>query len=163
MRSDRYMKITIGPFKFNPMAEYNLKKNHKDRQKAIDRFKKLLDEEAFVDLTKRVPRRSLDQNGWLHLLFTFFAIDYGMTMEESKTFLKRECPFMTYKKIMKENGASVFFLKQTSRLDKKECSEFIEWIYTYSGQKGINLPDKEDYLANKEAYQKLIRSHRQYL
>lgn len=143
--------------------QYELNINKPDRQKAIDRFKKLLDEEATVELKKVVGRRSMDQNGWIHLLFTFYAIEYGYTKQEAKDLLKDECHFMSYKKIRNETGEEFIFRKQTSRLDKRECSEFIEWIYNYAGKNGFSLPSVEEYAANKSTYQELIRSCKSYL
>lgn len=145
------------------MAEYNLGKNHKDRQRAIDRFKELLDQEKIVEIIVRKQRRSLDQNGWMHLLFTFYAIEFSLTMYEAKEHLKKTCPFMKYEKVITETGEQIVFFKQTSRLSMEDCSAFIEWIYDYAGTHGCHLPSKEEYVANKHMYQKLIRSHRQYL
>lgn len=144
------------------MAEYNLSKPDQ-KKRSDDRYKALREKGAIIELREITGRRSLDQNGWLHMLITLYAIEFGHTMEEAKTILKRECHFMRYSKKTQEGGKEIQFLKQTSRLDTKECSEFIEWIYTFAGQNGCHLPTKDEYLERKGEYQAIMRSHRQYL
>ncbi len=143
--------------------QFQLKLNTSERQKAIDRFKKLLDEEATVELRKIVGTRTLSQNAWLHVLVTLYAIHFGLMREEAKTLLKRECPFMRYSKVIGEDQDEVVFLKQTSRLDKRELGEFIEWIYDHSAKEMCALPSLEQYKKNKSTYDQIIRSHKQYL
>lgn len=143
--------------------QFSLKQNVPDRNKAIERFKKLLEEECTIELKKVLGKRTLSQNDWIHVLITLYAIEYGYTMDESKNLLKSECPFMSYKKVRTDLEGELVFLKQTSKLDKKECSEFIEWIYDYAGKNGCHLPTVEEYVENKSEYQKLIRSCKNYL
>jgi len=145
------------------MAEYNLKEGNPERLKARERFIKLMEEGAYVELRKIQPKRSLDQNGWLHIMFTLYAIEAALSLDEAKTFLKSQCHFMNYQKLVGEDQVQVIFFRQTSRLKVDECSEFIEWVYEFSGKNGIALPSKEEYVENKEWYQKLMRSHRAHL
>lgn len=143
--------------------EYSLKINTPERDKAVERFNKLLDQEANIELRKIQPKRTLSQNAWIHLLITLYAIEAGLTIEESKTYLKNQCHFMNYKKQVGEDSVEVLFLRPTSSLDVQECSEFIEWVYDYAGTNGISLPTKEDYIKNKAWFQKLLRTHKRYL
>jgi hypothetical protein len=143
--------------------QYILTQDQPQRQKAIDRFKLLLDQEATVELKKVIGRRTLSQNAFLHVLITLYGINFGLKIEEAKVLLKRECPFMRYTKQIGEDREPVVFLKQTRDLDKRELGEFIEWIYTHAAQQMCPLPELEDYKANKPTFDAVIRSHRAYL
>ena len=143
--------------------QFQLNINTGDREKAIERFKKLLDEEATIELKKIVGRRTLSQNAFLHILITIYAIHFGLMLEEAKVQLKRCCPFMRYSKLIGEDQVETVFLKQTSRLDKRELGEFIDWIYVHSSKENCYLPTIEEYKNDKSTYDSIIRSHRQYL
>ena len=96
-----------------------------DLSKTIDRnkFKEygefLLKKEYKTSLQKIIPKRTVQQNKYLHVCITIFAIEFGYTLEEAKTLLKRCCDFMRYEK----NGNK--FLKKTSRLDSGELTKYI--------------------------------------
>ncbi len=131
--------------------------NPLDINKANSYFKSLLDSKSKIELKKIIPKRSLQLNKFLHVCITLFAIELGYTLEEAKTLLKRSCDFMIYEK----NGQK--FLRKTSKMDNKECSEFGEWIRNYASQQGIYIPDASEYLENKFNIDKEIDKHKQYL
>lgn len=133
------------------------------RAKAVARFKKLLDTNATIELKKVIERRTISQNSFLHVLISLYAVNFGLTLEEAKTFLKSECPFMTYKKYIEELEQERTFVRRTRDLNKQELGEFIEWIYEHSAQNMCPLPELEDYKANKSTFDTVIRSHRAYL
>lgn len=120
-------------------------------------FTKLIESESKIELKKIIKRRSLNLNRYLHVVITLFAIEYGYTLEEAKTLLKRLCGFMVYE--TKGNK----FLKQTSKLDNLECSQFVEWIRNYASQQGLYIPDAEEYKANQFNIDKEINNHKEYL
>lgn len=110
-----------------------------------------------VELKKVHKKRTLSQNSFIHVLFTLYGIEFGYTMEEAKTHLKRSCPFMRYEK----NGE--WFLKKTSAMSTEELSEFIEWIYNYTSGNGCYLPSSESYSNNIAYYSNIIESNKEYL
>lgn len=128
-----------------------------EKEKAIVRFKHLLEKESNIDLTEVKKLRTLSQNKYLHICVTMFGIEFGLTVDESKTHLKRNCHFMRY-----EKDGDVY-LKRTRGMDTKELTDFIEWIIEYAGTKGLLIHSSEDYLANQFAIDKEIDKFNQYL
>lgn len=131
--------------------------NEYDLKKASAYFKKLVDAKSKIELKKHNNKRSISLNAYLHVCISLFAINYGYTLEEAKTLLKRMCSFMVYKK----NGNT--FLKKTSKLDNLDCSEFVGWIRNYASQQGLYIPDAEEYKHNKFTIDKEINNNKQYL
>lgn len=134
----------------NPNNELELKK-------ANTYYKKLVDRKSKFELRKIIPKRSISLNSYLHVCISIYAIEYGYTLKEAKTYLKRICPFMIYEK----NGQK--FLKETSKMNNLECSDFVEWIRNYSAQNGLYIPEAEEYRLNKYEIDKQIDRHKQYL
>ena len=131
--------------------------NSLDVKKYENYSAKLLEGKCKVELRKIIPKRTINLNKYLHVCISIFAIEFGYTLEESKILLKRKCDFMVYEK----NGSK--FLKQTSKFDNKECSEFVGWIRNYSADKGCYIPDADEYKLNQFNIDKEINKHKQYL
>ena len=131
--------------------------NPTEVKKAEIYFSKLIEGKNKIELKKLIQKRSLNLNSYLHVVITLFAIEYGYTLDEAKTLLKRLCGFMIYE----TKGTK--FLKQTSKLDNLECSKFVEWIRNYASQQGLYIPDAEEYKTNKFTIDKEINNHKQYL
>ena len=135
---------------------YNLEKPT-DREKFNKRIPGLLEGEKIVELREVRRRRTLDQNSYLHVLFTIWAVEYGYTMQEAKTLIKRRCPFMVYEK----NGDK--FVKQTSKMDTGELTEFIDWFRSWSSQNGLYLPTPEEYYQEQYFYHNLGEQNKEFL
>jgi hypothetical protein len=120
-------------------------------------FDKLQDYEGVIELRKVMKPRTIQQNKFLHVLITLFAIECGYTLDEAKTLLKRQCDFMIYEKKGKT------FLKRTRDLSVSELAEFITWIRNYAGMNEIYLPSSDDYLRNWQEIEKTIEQNRTYL
>jgi hypothetical protein len=110
-----------------------------------------------VELKKLGANRTIPLNSYLHVCISLFAIEYGYTLAEAKTMLKRLCEFMVYEK----NGEK--FLIETSKQNNDECSRFVEWIRNYSSQQGLYIPDADEYKENKFSIDKEIDKHKTYL
>ena len=121
------------------------------------RLKKLIEQGKVIEINVKNKKRTIKLNSYLHICITLFAINFGYTLEEAKTLLKRMCNFMIYEK----NGQK--FLKRTRDLDNKECSDFVEWIRNYSSQNGYYIPTSEEYKNNSIEIDKEISKHKQYL
>ena len=63
--------------------------NPLDSKKAETYFKKLLEAKKKIELKEIKAKRSIKHNAYLHVCITLFAIEFGYTIEESKTLLKR--------------------------------------------------------------------------
>ena len=131
--------------------------NSLEVQKAKTRFDYLVSQKAKIDLLKINPKRSTNQNSYLHVCITLFGIHVGLTIEEAKTHLKRSCGFMVYDK----NGEK--FLKMTSKMDSLELTEFIGWIRNYASDNGLYIPNSEEYYDNKFYFDREIESNKEYL
>ena len=131
--------------------------NNQDFKKAETYFYKLAESESKIELKKIIPKRSISLNSYLHVCISLFAVEFGYTLDETKTLLKRLCSFMVYKK----NG--IKFLKKTSKLDNLECSKFVEFIRNYASQQGLYIPDADEYLSNKFNIDKEINKNKEYL
>ena len=128
-----------------------------DLKKAELYFKTMVISKFKVELKRILPNRSISLNSYLHVCISLFSIEFGYTLEESKTLLKRKCSFMIYEK----NGLK--FLKKTSTLNNKECSEFVEFIRNYAGKQNLYIPDAEEYKTNKFNIDKEINKNKEYL
>lgn len=128
-----------------------------DQSKAVTYLTKLLEGEKLIELKEIRKVRTLRQNAYLHVIITLYAIEFGSTLEEAKTDLKRECSFMRYE----NNGRH--YLKSTAKLDTKELTEFIEWLRNYSSLNGCYLPTSEEYLEQKFNIDRSIEYNNQYL
>ena len=117
--------------------------NEFDRNKAKTYFKRLLSDNKKIELKEVRNNRTIKHNAYLHVCVSLFSIEFGYTLDESKTLLKRECSFMIYEK----NG--LVFLKKTSKMQSDELSKFIEFIRNYSSKQGCYIPTSSEYLENK--------------
>lgn len=136
--------------------KYSLSDNL-DLAKFKTKVAKLIEARKDVELKQIKQVRSIKSNAYLHVCITLFAMEFGYTIYESKTFLKRECNFMDYEK----NG--VRYLKETSKMDDRGISEFIEWIRNYAQGNGLYIPSPEEYLQYKIKIDKEIDKFKPYL
>lgn len=135
---------------YDPTDSFELKK-------AETHFKKLCESKEVFEMKTPRKVRSLSQNSYLHVCITLYAIEFGLTIEEAKTDLKRACQFMVYEK----KGTK--YLKQTRGMDSKELTDFIDWIRNYSAKEGCYIPSSEEYLQNKFNIDKDIERNKEYL
>tara|TARA_R110000823_G_scaffold250172_3_gene373331 strand:- start:767 stop:1180 length:414 start_codon:yes stop_codon:yes gene_type:complete len=110
-----------------------------------------------VELKAIRKSRTLSQNKYLHVCITLFAIEFGWTIEEAKTHLKRKCSFMVYQK---KNES---YLKRTRDMNTKELTDFVEWIRDFSALQGCYIPDPEEYKANQFEIDREIDKFNTYL
>ena len=130
---------------------------NEDLKKAELYFKTMVVSKFKIELKRILPNRSISINSYLHVCISLFSIEFGYTLEESKTLLKRKCSFMIYEK----NGLK--FLKKTRELNNQECSEFVEFIRNYAAQHNLYIPDADEYKTNKFNIDKEINKNKEYL
>ena len=134
----------------NPNNKLSLKKGE-------EYFNKLCEGKTPFELRKPRKKKSIQNNAYLHVCITLYAIEYGYTLEEAKTLLKRNCSFMVYEK----NGD--LFLKRVRDLDNKECADFTTWIRNQASKQGLYLPTPEEYILHQFEIDKQISSNKEYL
>ncbi len=131
--------------------------NNIDLKKADEYFCKLKSLGSKIEIKKIIPKRTTSLNSYLHVCISLYAIHFGYTLDEAKTLLKRLCSFMIYEK----NG--VKFLKKTSKMNNRECSDFVEWIRNHSSKEGCYIPSSEEYILGKYYIDKEIDANKKYL
>ena len=136
--------------KFNTSIEGDLKR-------AKVRFDYLCEKQKIIELKGCRKPRSLNQNSYLHVVITLYAIEFGYTLNEAKTDLKRMCGFMTYEK----NNSR--YLKETAKMNSTELTQFIDWIRNLASQNGLYIPDAEEYKTNKHSIDNDINKFKEYL
>ena len=55
-----------------------------DQKRATERFNFLLANNKTFELTEKKPKRSLSQNNYLHLILSWYALEYGETLDYIK-------------------------------------------------------------------------------
>ena len=131
--------------------------NQLEKNKLLARVDYLIENKKIVEVKAKNKNRTVTQNAYLHVLFNLYAIAFGYTSNESKTHMKRSCEFMIYEK----KGEK--FVKDTSSLDTKGLTDFIEWIRNYSSLNGHYLPTPDEYRLNRYMIDNEITLHKQYL
>ena len=116
-----------------------------DKKKAEMYFSKLLEDGAKIELKKIPKRRTLNQNSYLHAILTLYATEWGWTLEEAKTYVKRTLGY-TY---VKNNE---LFLTSTSTMNTKELTEFIDKFRNLSASQGFYLPSGDEIGQNWEYF-----------
>ncbi len=112
-----------------------------DCVKAHGYFDKLIKAGDAIELKKIHKNRTNKQNRYVHALFTLYGGEWGLTMEETKTVVKRELGY-----IYEKNGQK--FLMHTSQMDTKELTEFIDRFRNMSADQGLYLPSADEFNDN---------------
>ena len=58
--------------------------NEFDIQRAKERLEYLIEKKKTFEITEKKPKRTYSQNNYIHLLFAWFALEYGETPEYVK-------------------------------------------------------------------------------
>ena len=135
-----------------------------DIQRANSRLKYLIEKKKLFEIIEKKERRSISQNNYLHLIFSWFAIQTGYTEEEVKQeiFKKHINPSLFYEG---EHGQIVKIerWRSTAELDTGEMTLAIDRFRDYSAKElGIYLPEPKD-LAHLQEIEIEIKKQPQYL
>lgn len=120
--------------------------NTHHRQRAIIRFKNLIEKKAIIELVEKKPKRTIQQNRYLHLILGWFAFETGYTPEEVKQYIFKQIvnPEIFYDGEIGEIVA-VQRWRSTADLDTKELTTAIDKFRDYSSaEAGIYLPEPKD-------------------
>lgn len=118
-----------------------------DVKRLLAKIQYLIDKRKRVDIVEKKEKRTLSQNNYLHLILTYFAIEYGEPMEYiKKEYFKELCnPDMFI--IPKEDKfkGRTMILRSSSDLDSSEMTTAIDRFKNWSAKEaGIYLPDAND-------------------
>ena len=104
-----------------------------------------MEQNAKMEIKKIPQRRTLSQNAYLHVLFSLWGNEYGYSIDESKIVVKRALKY-----IYERNGET--FLRQTSGMDSKELTGFIDRFRNWSASEGFYLPTANEIGENYADY-----------
>lgn len=128
-----------------------MKYNLKDRVEALHAFSQLNDlalKEAEVEIKKVNPKRSLNQNNYLHLLLGAFGQHFGYSLEEAKQIYK-EISLDIYAYTKKNHQ----FFRSSASLNSAEMSKTIDRFRDFSVEQDFPLP-----LATDQAWLRSIEN-----
>ena len=136
-----------------------------DQNRFKHRLTKLYERGALVDLTDK-SKKTTSQNGYFHLIVSYFALEYGETASYVKQHIVKQlvCPdvFVT-ERANRKTGEIRPDLRSWSDLTKEECSLVIDRFLNWSFKEaGIRLPDPSD-LASIQAVRVEVDRNRAYI
>ena len=121
--------------------------NPLDKANFLLRAKKLAEGGKIVELTEKKPRRTLSQNAYCHLAISYFASEYGCTLEWAKQqyFKKLVNPDVFIREKDDKFLGNVKYLRSSADLDVTEMTTCIERFRNWSSiNADIYLPSPED-------------------
>ena len=123
---------------FNPTIEL-------DKKRAIERFKYFLSKGKTFELVEKKPKRSIRQNSYLHLILSWYAFEYGETMQyiKEEVFKKQiNKDIFEYEFINRKTGEIRIEYKSTAHLDTGQMTTAINRFRNYASKEaGIYLPE----------------------
>jgi len=115
-----------------------------DRQTAVARFEKLMKAKAKFELTEKKPIRSIPQNSYLHLIISWFALEYGETLHYVKQNIFKaivNADLFIYERVNTKTGSIRKDVRSTALLDSTQMTLAIDRFRAYSVKNGIYLPE----------------------
>lgn len=140
--------------------------NELDKNRAIEKFKYLLNKGKIIELKEKRKIRSISQNNYLHLILSWFALEMGESLEYTKReIFKKEInhDIFHFEFINRKTGEIRDDLKSSALLDTKEMTTAIERFRNFASKDlGIYLPEPND-LVNLREMERQIQNQKQYL
>jgi len=100
-------------------------------------------DQKIVEIKEVKPRRSLNQNAYLHLLLGAFGSHFGYTLEEAKIIYKDlNKGIYEYEKEIRDK--TLTFTKSSAELTKDEMTQTIDVLRQWSDKAGYPLPTATD-------------------
>lgn len=140
-------------------------KNHIDVVKAREYLDKLISEGSEFEIKKKAGKRSLSQNSYLHLLLSWFSIEYGESVEYVKdNYFKRLCNREIFVEVIDDKYlGKAERLRSSASLDSREMTIAIDRFRNWSSSEaGIYLPspNEEQFLFH---IRKEIERHKEFI
>lgn len=144
---------------------YDLK-NPLQREQIKTRFAMLLEKSnSIVELTEKKPRRSDQQNKYLHVILGYFAMETGNTLEFVKQqYFKKLVNAEIFIKVQEDKYlGKIKILRSSADLDSAEMTTAIDRFRNWaSAEAGVYLPSaNEDELLSLMEVE--IARYKQYL
>lgn len=114
-------------------------------QQAKAKLEKLIKGQKVFELTEKKPKRSLNQNKYLHVILAYFGCQIGETMEYVKrNYYKILCNKDTFVRERDEKYlGKIKYLRSSADLDSAEFSLTIERFRNFASAQGVYIPSPE--------------------
>lgn len=124
---------------------YDLKDEFQ-REDFKQRVNDLYEKRCVVELTRKSPQRTCQQNKYLHLIISWWAVHYGCSKDYAKRhFFKYVCNEELFLVERQANDGTVFKeLRSSADLDTQEMTTAIERFRNYCAYHGCYLPSPEE-------------------
>ena len=116
--------------------------NPLQRSKLLERCKQLAESGKAVELTLKRNKRSTQQNSYLHVCLSAFAIEFGFTLQQVKddVFKRHVC-----KDLFVSANGGFEVCKSTTELDTKQMTDAIDKFRDWSAiEMNFYIPDPDD-------------------
>ena len=124
--------------------KYNLASSN-DVAEANRLLAQLTVDKKVVEIKEVKPRRSLNQNAYLHVLIGAFGSHFGYSMDEAKALYKRLPGNKDlYIKHFEQGGVQFEYERSSAKLDKDEMTKSIETLREWSAKMGHPLPTADN-------------------
>jgi hypothetical protein len=144
---------------YNPEKEIDI-------QRALVKIRQLIATKKVFELKEKRPKRSLNQNNYLHLILSWYAFEYGETLEYIKQEVFKKYvnkSIFEYDYVNRITGETRVEYRSTANLDTAELSVAIDRFRDFSvKQAGIYLPEPKDLVLLREI-EIQIENNKQYL
>lgn len=120
---------------------------------------------GYVELKRKHPQRTLQQNKYLHVLLGYFAQEFGYSITQVKQdIFKAECNSdIFYRLRVNKHGEEIAYIRSSAELTKDEMVTAIERFRNYSSAVcGLYLPSANEGDALMYA-QQLIERNKEFL
>lgn len=114
-------------------------------QQARSKLERLIKERKVFELTEKKPKRSLNQNKYLHVILAYFGCQIGETMEYVKrNYYKILCNKDTFVRERDDKYlGKIKYLRSSADLDSAEFSLTIERFRNFASAQGVYIPSPE--------------------
>jgi|SRR5690554_5555344 len=140
--------------------------NELDKNRAVEKFKYLINKRKIIELKEKRKIRSLSQNNYLHLILSWYALEMGESLKYTKEeiFKKEVNPdIFYYDFINRKTGEMRKELRSSALLNTKEMTTAIDRFRNFASINfGIYLPEPID-LVNLREMERQINNQKQYL
>lgn len=143
------------------MAKYDLSKPMR-RSQFERRVQTLKEKGRFVEL-KELTARSLRQNNYLHLILSYYGLEFGYNL----SYVKRNIfkilvnpNLFIIDRVNEKSGEVYRDIRSSADLSKEEMIIAIDRFKDHSAQGGLVLPDPDNLIYLKEIMEEVERAKR---
>lgn len=127
------------------MAVYDLTKPIRRAQ--FERRAALLSNSGVLVRLEEITPRSLKQNNYLHLILSYYALEFGYCLEYTKRHIFKilvNPDIFIIERVNTQTGEIYKDLKSTAKATKDELSQAINKFKDHAAKGGLYLPSPED-------------------